>query len=259
MRRLILEDPFSRSAIWSRNLAVFALIVAIIGILLARKGLDPLAALAIIGGALVFAGFAILFAFVAMAVIWRTGFRGLSLALGGLVLSLLLFAYPAYIAVQARSVPAVADISTDADDPPNFMLTGQALKARRGTTPPRLQTVEDREDQERLYPDLQSLSFDAEPFDVDQAIHKLIKKRKWQIVDEVQPKDSGYGHIDVIVTTAVMGFSADVTFRIKSIGNHTQVDIRSVSRHGWQERPGSNAARVQDLASDLEDAISASS
>lgn len=259
MRRLILEDPFSRSAIWSRNLAVFALIVAIIGVLLARKGLDPLAALSIICGALVFAGFAILFALVAMAVIWRTGFRGLGLALGGLMLSICIFAYPAYIAVQARSVPAVPDVSTDVDDPPAFMLTPQASKARRGTTPPRLQTEEDRKEQARLYPDLQSLSFDAEPSDVDEAIHKLIKRRKWQIVDEVPPRHSGFGHIDVVVRTAVMGFPADVTFRIKSLGSHTQVDIRSVSRHGWQEQPGSNAARVQDLASDLEDAISAAS
>lgn len=251
MRRLILEDPFSRAAIWSRNLAVFALFVAVIGIGLARKGLDPTAALAIEGGAMVLAVFAVLFAFVAMAVIWRTGFRGIGLALGGLVLSALLLVYPAYLAVQARTVPFLADVSTDLADPPAFLMTEKAVAARRGITPKAMSKA-DRALQTRLYPDLESISLDAEALDVDKEIHKLIRRRHWQIVDEVQPIRFATGHIDVIVKTAIMGFPADLTFRIKGLGNHTQVDIRSVARAGWQE-PGSNAARVQALVADIEE------
>lgn len=255
MRRLVLEDPFARSAIWSRNLAIFALIVAIIGILLARKGLDPKAALAIEGGALALAGLAILFAVVAMAVIWRTGFRGISLALGGLVLSCLLFAYPAYIAVQARTATPVYDVSTDLADPPAFMTTARAIEARRGFTPATAMTRADRALQERLYPDLQTLSFDADPMDVDATVHKLLRRRHWEVVDEVKPLRFATGHIDVVLKSALMGFPADLTIRIRGIGNRTLVDIRSVSRTPYQERPGSNAARVQDLAEAMDDAI----
>ena len=252
MRRLILEDPFARSAICSRNLAIFAFFVAVIGIWLARKGLEPAAALAIVGAALAIAGFAILFAFVAMAVIWRTGFRGLGLALGGLLLSVLLLVYPAYLAVQARTVPMVSDVSTDLDDPPAFMTTEKAVTARGGSTPPPPRK-DQRALQERLYPDLQSLSLDAEALDVEKSIHKIIKRKHWTVVDEILPVRFTTGHIDVVVKTAVMGFPADLTIRIKGIGARTQVDIRSVARAGWQE-PGSNAARVSTLAAEIDEA-----
>ena len=255
MRRLVLEDPFARSAIWSRNLAVFALIVALIGIVLSRKGLDPQAALAIVGAALGLAGLAVVCALLAMAVIWHTGFRGIGLALGGLVLSVLLFAYPAYLAVQARTMPALSDVSTNLDDPPPFLSTEAAVAARKGLTPPAKPSAANRALQERLYPDLQPLDLDADASDVEDAIHKLIKRRHWKIADEVDPTDFVTGHIDVTAMSTVMGFPADITFRIRVVGGRTQVDVRSVSRAGWQEQPGSNAARVDELVSDIEDAI----
>ncbi len=250
MRRLILQDPFARSAIWSRNLAFFAFLVAVLGIVLARRGLDPSAALAVEGGAMAIAGLAILFALVAMAVIWRNGYRGIGLALGGLVLSALLMVYPAYLAVQARSVPALIDVSTDPADPPSFMVSDKALAARHDVTPgPPSQA--DRASQGRLYPDLQSLSLDAEALDVDKTLHKVIKRHKWTIVDEVQPIRFATGHIDLVLKSAVMGFPVDLTFRIRGLGNHTQVDIRSVARAGWQERPGADAALVQTLVDEI--------
>ena len=251
MRRLILEDPFSRAAIWSRTLAVFALLVALIGIGLARKGLDPSAALAIEGAAMGLAVFAILFAFVAMAVIWRTGFRGTGIALAGLVLAALILAYPAYLAVQARKVPLVADVSTDIDDPPTFLTTNKAVVARQGVTPAATMRAADRSLQARLYPDLQPLMLDTEAADVDDTVHKLLKRRHWMIADETRPANFATGHIDVVVKSAVMGFPADLTIRIRQIGGKTQVDVRSVARGGWQE-PGSNAARVLGLIADLD-------
>lgn len=255
MRRLILEDPLARSAMWSRNVALFALVVAVLGILLSRKGLDARTALAIEGSALALAGAAIFFALVAMAVIWRTGFRGIGLALAGLALALVLFAYPAYIAVEARTAPTVLDVSTDTKDPPPFMLTPVALAARHGTTPRKTMTRADIALQNRLYPDLQTLDLEADVGDVEDAIHKLLKRRHWTIVDEVQPLNFATGHIDVVVKPALMGFPADLTFRIRGLGERTQVDIRSVSRSPWQEQPGANAARVEQLAADLEDAV----
>lgn len=255
MRRLILEDPLARSAAWSRNIAIFALLVAAIGVLLSRKGLDARTALAIEGSALTLAAVAIGFGLVAMAVIWRTGFRGLGLALAGLVLSAMLFAYPAYRAVEARTAPTVLDVSTDVADPPSFMGTPVALAARHGKTPSRTMAKADVALQQRLYPDLQTLDLEADVGDVDEAIHKIIKKRHWTIVDEVAPVNFATGHIDVVVKPALMGFPADLTFRLRGLGERTQVDIRSVSRSPWQEQPGANAARVQDLAAAIEDAV----
>ncbi len=253
MRRLIVQDPYARSAIWSRNLAFFALIVALLGIVMARRGLDPSAALAIEAGAMIFAGLAVLFALLAMVVIWRTGHRGIGLALGGLVLALLLMVYPAYLAAQAGSEPSITDVSTDPADPPTFLMSGKALVARHELTPPAPGKA-DVALQTRLYPDLQSLTFDADARDVDKAIHKIIKRHKWVIVDETEPVRFATGHIDVVVKTAVMGFPADVTFRIRGLGNRTRVDVRSVARAGWQERRDANAVRVQGLVDEIDEA-----
>ena len=255
MRRLILEDPLARSAMWSRNLAIFALLVAVIGVALSRKGLDAKAALAVEGGALGLAGLAVVLAFVAMAVIWHTGFRGLGLALAGLGLSLFLFAYPAYIAVEARTAPSITDVSTNTDDPPAFMTSMVALAARHGFTPGKTMMKADIVLQDRLYPDLQTLDLESEVGDVDEAIHKLIKRRHWQIVDEVPPVNFATGHIDVVVKPGLMGFPVDLTIRVKSLGEHTLVDIRSVVRSLWQEQPAANAARVVTFATDLEDEV----
>ena len=240
---------------WSRNLAIFALFVAIIGVALSRKGLDAKAALAVEGGALALAGLAIVFALLAMAIIWHTGFRGLSLALAGLFLSLFLFAYPAYIAVEARTAPSVIAVSPNTEDPPAFMPPATALAARHGLTPSRTMAKADIILQNKLYPDLQTLDLDTEVGDVDEAIHKLIKRRRWQIVDEVPPVNFATGHIDVVVKPALMGFPVDLTIRVKSLGEHTLVDIRSVARSLWQEQPGANAARVATFATDLEDEV----
>jgi uncharacterized protein (DUF1499 family) len=258
MRRIVLEDPFARSAIWSRNLALFAFFVALIGILLSRKGLDPQASLAIIGGALALAGLAVLFALVAMAVIWQTGFRGLGLALGGLALAGLLFAYPAYLAVQARTTPTLTDVSTDLDDPPPFLTTPAAREARDGAVPPPKQSAANRALQERLYPDLQTLDLDADVSDVEDAIHAIIKRHHWKVADEVEPVNFATGHIDVVAASTVMAFPVDITFRIRALGNRTRVDVRSVSRAGWHEQPGSNAQRVDELVSAIEDAVTES-
>ena len=255
MRRLILEDPLARSAAWSRNIAIFALAVAVIGVLLSRKGLDAKAALAVEGGALGLAALAVLFAFVAMGVIWQTGFRGIGLALAGLGLSLFLFAYPAYIAVEARTAPTLMDVSTNIDDPPSFLRTPVALTARHGVTPGKTMAKADVALQKRLYPDLKTLDLESEVSDVEEAIHKLIKRRHWQIVDEVAPVNFATGHVDVVIKPALMGFPADLTIRIRALGERTQVDIRSVSRSVWQEQPGANAARVEALAEDIEDAV----
>lgn len=254
MRRLILEDPLARSALWSRNLALFALFVAMIGIALSHKGLDAQASLSIEGGALALAGLAALFAIFGLGVVWHSGYRGIGLAMQGLALAALLFAYPAYLAHTHRA-PTLVDAATSLDDPPHYMETVPAVLARHGYIPPTGQTSADAKLQATLYPDLQTLDLDADASDVEAALHKLIKRRKWTIVDEATARNFATGHIDLVVKPGLMGFPADVTVRIRGIGARTRVDIRSTSRSAWQEQPGANADRVQALSDDLENAI----
>lgn len=254
MRRLILENPLARSALWSRNVALFALFVALIGVVLSHKGLDARASLSVEGGALALAALAVVFAIFALAVIWRTGHRGVGFAAEGLLLAALLFAYPAYLA-RAERAPTVIDASTDLADPPRFLQTVRADAARHGYRPPASPSAADAALQNKLYPDLQTLDLDADAADVEKALHKLIKRRKWVVIDESKPENFATGHIDLVVKPGLMGFPADVTIRVRNIGARTRVDIRSASRSPWQEQPGANADRVQALSDDLEGAI----
>ena len=114
MRRLILEEPYSRAAIWSRRLAVFALAVAGMAAALSRAGaVEPAGALAVLGASLVLACLAGLLSATAAVVIWRTGRRGAGIAFVGLLLALALVAYPAYLSWRAISLPTINDVSTD--------------------------------------------------------------------------------------------------------------------------------------------------
>src|SRR5262249_31145242 len=113
-RRPFLDVPMSKVAIWSSRLGWFALAVAVLSIIIVRSGLlEIVPALATFAAALIFAGLAILLAFVAFVVIWRQGFGGLGRALLGLFLGLALLAYPAYLGTRALRLPAIADVSTD--------------------------------------------------------------------------------------------------------------------------------------------------
>lgn len=254
MRRLILEDPLARSALWSRNVALFALVVALIGIVLSHRGLEPRASLSIEGGALSLAGLAVLFALFAMTVIWRSGYRGIGLAVEGLALAALLFAYPTYLA-QTHRGPTLIDVTTSLDDPPSFLETNVTRAARHAYRPPARPAPADVALQAKLYPDLQTLDLDADAADVETALQKLVKRRRWTIVDEAKPENFATGHIDMVVKPGLMGFPADVTVRIRGIGARTRVDIRSTSRSPWLEQPSANADRVQALSDDLEGAI----
>ena len=245
----------SQAAAWSRSLALFALAVALIGIIMARAGLDANAAMAVEGGAIGMALLAVLLAFIAVVVIWRTGNRGVGRLLLALLLAALVIAYPAAMAWRASRTSPLHDVSTDPADPPRFAASPQALAAR-GKVTPRLPTPAEQDLQRRLYPDLQPVVLDMEPAEAHRVVEKLLAARRWRIVDDERPLGAGAsGRIDAIAKTLVMGFPADVTVRIRPSGNQSTVDIRSASRTPWQE-PGSNAARVQALAADLDEQVS---
>ena len=77
MRRLIVEEPLSRAAVWSGRTATFATATAIVSVGIARLGgRDPTGALAVFGASLALAFLALLLAASATVMIWRTGRRG---------------------------------------------------------------------------------------------------------------------------------------------------------------------------------------
>lgn len=250
MRHLIVEEPYSDSALWSRRLALFAMAVIITGLALARIGLDPTAVLAVLGSAIGLACLALLCAGAATVAIWRTGRKGVSLLLSGTFFALLVLAYPAYLTYQAVRLPPLHDITTDIDNPPSFSLSHEALAARKGFVPSSIAPAV-RQRQLDAYPDVQPIILDLDADDAYQTVLHAVAARHWTLVDSQPPGGRlGLGHVDAIAHGLVLGFPNDITIRIRPLAGQTRVDVRAVSRIG-QHDFGANARRILAFTDEL--------
>jgi uncharacterized protein (DUF1499 family) len=252
MRRLILEEPYSQTALWSRRLATFAIAVAAISVVLSRaQAVETTAGLAVFGAAVFVACVAVLFALSAAVIIWRTGRRGGAVAFASLILAGLLLAYPAWLAIEAVQLPVINDVSTDLVDPPDFSLSARAQAARGDFTPSALGNGRSDE-QRRAYPDIQPIVLDLEVDDAYQLVLKAVAARGWRIVEQAPPGGrQGLGHIDAIDRTLIMGFPDDITIRIRPLAGQTRIDIRSASRYGRHDF-GANARRIMAFSDELQ-------
>jgi uncharacterized protein (DUF1499 family) len=247
MRRLIIEEPYSKAALLSRHLAVFSLTVAIVGIAGVSRGIDLLA---VLGGSLLIACAAILAALVAFVAIWRSGRKGAGQAFAGLVLAALLLAYPAYLTGQTMRLPQLPDISTDLADPPNFSLSRAALAARGGTMPTSIAIVR-RKAQLKAYPQIQPILLDLDAREAFDAAVKAVTATGWKIVEQRPPGGrSGLGHIDAIATSFILGFPSDVALKLRPLAGQTRIDIRSVSRF-WPYDFGANPRHIANFEAAL--------
>jgi uncharacterized protein (DUF1499 family) len=252
MRRLIIEEPYSRAASWSRRLALFSLAVGAIAVFLARsQAVDPTATLSVFAGAVLVACLALLFAGTAAVVIWRTGRRGAGTVASGVFLAALLLGYPAYLAAKAVQLPLLNDVSTDLVDPPQFSRSKTALAARSQRTP-EIPPPQVRQEQRLAYPNIQPILLDQEADEAYQLVLRAIAARGWKLVEQTPPGGRiGVGHIDAIDRTLIMGFPADVTIRMRPLAGQTRVDVRSVSRVGRHDY-GSNAQRIEKFAAEIQ-------
>jgi uncharacterized protein (DUF1499 family) len=246
MRRLTVAEPVSRAAIWSRRLAVFALVVAGVSILLARiHAADPSAALTVFAAALIVAGFALMLSGAAASIIWRAGLGGAGQAFLGFVLSAGLIAYPAYLAALAFVLPKVSDVSTDLVSPPLFLASPRSHAA--GVKPDRpLPDPESRAAQARAYPDLQPIKEQMDALAAYRLALSVATDLDWRIVDLEPPGPTGTAtaRIEAIDRSRFFGFPTDIVIRIKPGATSTAIDLRSASRVG-QHDFGANAARIR--------------
>jgi len=254
-RRRITEQPPSRLAIWSRRIALFSLAATFIAIIVVRSGaLEIVPALSTLGGALALAMLAILLAFGAAVSIWKDGVGGIGEAVTGLLIGLALIAYPLYVGVKAYKLPAIYDITTDPIDPPRF--DAIARLRPRDANPVTYAGLYTAEQQRTAYSDIEPDMTNVSPQEAYNAVLKVITKRKWHVVDARPPQASAPrdGLIEAIARTPILGFRDDVVVRVRSTSDGTRIDVRSASRYGRHDL-GTNAARVRNLISDIDDVL----
>jgi len=256
MRRLIVEEPHSRAAVWSLRTAVFALAAAAVAVALARfAGVEAGAALTVFAAALTLAFLALLLAGSAGVVIWRSGRRGAGQAALGCLLSLGLLAYPAYLAAIALPLPMMAGVTTDFASPPAFMISAKARAARAGWTPPPWDPAAEPLQQD-AYPKVQPILVDLEPTQAYQLVLRVAKDLGWKIVDSNPPnlRVDGVAQIEAIARSPLFGFADDIALRVRPLASQTRIDLRSVSRVGRQDF-GANAHHCERFAAAVQDAL----
>jgi uncharacterized protein (DUF1499 family) len=249
-RRRVLEEPTSPLAIWSRRLAVFALVVTLLSIVIERAdALETVPVLVTFAAALGVALIAILVACAAFVMLWRNGGPGFAQALTAVLLGSALLAYPGYLGFKAFRLPSLTDVTTDAADPPRFEIASR-LRPPNSSAYPGLATAEL---QRRGWPDIEPLIVSANARAAFDATMAVIAKRKWRVVDARPPQPGREGHIEAIARTPIMGFRDDVVVRIRAVREGARIDVRSASRIGYADF-GTNAERVLAFLDDVDDA-----
>jgi uncharacterized protein (DUF1499 family) len=245
-----LEEPVSSLATWARNLAVFSVVAAVVSIIIVRFGfLEMKPAIATFFGALACAGLSILIGLGAFVAIWRNGTRGMSRILLAFLINAIVLAYPAYLALQYRKLPAIHDITTDPIDPPRFEALAR-LRSGDGTNTAVYAGLYSAEQQRVAYPDIEPVDLEIPADRAYQIVQRLVNKRKWLIIDERAPQPRQPGRVEAVARTPIMGFREDVSIRVVADGEDSRVDIRSSSRY-FESDLGSNAARVTKFIDDL--------
>jgi uncharacterized protein (DUF1499 family) len=251
------SEPVSRLATWSRNLAVFAVVAVVVSIIIVRFGfLEIKPALATFFGGLGIAMLSILLGLAGFAAIWQNGSRGMARILLAFLINGLILAYPAYLALQYRKLPAIHDITTDPIDPPRFEALAR-LRTGEGANPAVYAGLYSAEQQRQFYPEIEPVELEIS---VDRAYAialQLVNKRKWLVIDERPPQPPRrIGRIEAVARSPIMGFREDISIRVVPDGEDSRVDIRSASRY-FESDLGSNAARVSKFIDDLNTAADA--
>jgi uncharacterized protein (DUF1499 family) len=256
VRRLILEEPPSRLAVWSRWVALFALAVALLAVIIVRGNLvEAIPGFVVLASALAIAALAIVMAAGAFVVIWMQGNPGFGRALSAFVLGVLMLAYPAYLAVQGYRAPAISDITTDTADPPRFEAIGRVRPA--DANPIVYPGAAAAQKQRTAYPDIAPLQTAAAPDEAYAAALDVLNGRKWRVIDARTPQAGRRdGRIEAVARTPIMGFRDDVVVRVRPSGSGARVDIRSASRYGTRDF-GSNARRIRSLLDEVEETVGA--
>jgi uncharacterized protein (DUF1499 family) len=167
---------------------------------------------------------------------WR---RHPAVPIVALCIALAALAPPAIFIAKAKRAPPIHDITTDWQDPPQFV----ALAALRAKTPngAAYGGTQVAEQQRAAYPDIKPLVVAAAPQDEMQRAIDAARALGWEVV----ASDAASGRIEATAQTRWFGFKDDIVVRIRAQGTGSRVDVRSVSRVGGSD-VGANAARIRD-------------
>ncbi|GAB1256956.1 DUF1499 domain-containing protein [Aurantivibrio plasticivorans] len=148
-----------------------------------------------------------------------------------------------FVGPSNLSVPAIHDISTDLDNPPEFV----AVKRIRDSSHNSLEISEKViELQRKAYPHIQPLESAMTPTEAFNAAMEAAAEMGWELVEANEQAM----RIEAYAETKMFGFKDDIVIRISPAGNGSRIDVRSASRVG-QSDLGANARRISAFMESL--------
>lgn len=246
-----LRERRSLLAVWAQRFSLLAVPVLIISAFGHRAGMmdaTPTYATMALGFSL--AALGVIAAIAAFEGIWRDGRKGIGPALRGLLLGLLILVVPIVGAWKLVTHPRLTDISTDLDDPPEFLL---ALSNRPADAAP-LEPPDEAEAelQEEGYPDIVPRHYPVGTARVFEDALAIAEKSGWTMLGSQKPEEpENVGRIEAFATTILFGFRQDIVIRIVPDGEGALVDMRSAARNGAHDL-GANAERIRTFFAELD-------
>ena len=156
-----------------------------------------------------------------------------------------------YLPGSGVTIPPIHDISTDVDNPPQFVdvlaLRGENSNPTVfGTGNPRITPEEHARLQREAYPDVVTKVFqEPAPYVFGRAL-QAVDALGWELVAR-EPEE---GRIEATDTTFWFRFKDDIVIRIVETPEGTLLDARSTSRVGLSD-VGKNAARLRAFFAEL--------
>ena len=184
-------------------------------------------------------------ALVACAIAWRRRLRGsLHAGIYWAVIGAFAIGAPWHLATQLGRFPPIHDITTDTDNPPQFvdMLTlrkDAPNDANYGG--PTLAAA-----QKAGYPDLGPALLALPANEAFDRALTVARNSGWEIVAAARADN----RIEATATTALLAFKDDIVIRITPTDSGSRVDVRSVSRVGVSDL-GANAKRIRAFLQQL--------
>ena len=244
----------SRTAVWSRRLALLVLQLFILTILLHQfAGLATPVAMRLFGIAVIGAAVALALALVALVRIWQDGSRGSRRALMAIFAAGLVLAGPAWSLPKLMLHPPVAEVVTDPGSPPPFreLASVRAEVANQmraaASQPPGAAT---RGETLTMTP----LRVERSAEETFSLVRESIDELGWKIVSATPPTEGSFGYIEAVDRSLLFGITGDVALRVRGDGGSARVDVRSASRYVVHDL-GGNSERVSNLFSEVKTAV----
>jgi hypothetical protein len=255
------ETAKPHGSIWLARLCLLlgagSIVMALIGAV--GAGQDwwaKLTGVSVVAAALVVALVGLAFSLIVLLLYRKKGKRIRDLTVMGLICAVAYLGFMGYWINVGRSVPAIHDITTNLDNPPQF----QVLKLRPddfadipGRGDPKYSGMDAKERWKVLhrgaYGDLKTIII---KLPVDRAVTlatEVARERGWDIALS-KPEE---GRLEATDTVSLFKFKDDVVVRVQPgpAGLTSEVDVRSVSRVGRSDL-GVNAQRIRGFLKDLQ-------